>query len=43
MDISDDSLRLDPVWLEIDNNVCGLLSSGPAASSVAERLAPAGS
>ncbi len=42
VDISDDGPSLDPVWLEINNNVCGLLSSGPGASAVAERLVQAG-
>ncbi|MDQ1026003.1 hypothetical protein QF035_003585 [Streptomyces umbrinus] len=42
MDISHEGPRLDPVLLEIANNVCGLMRSGPHASSVAERLVRAG-
>jgi hypothetical protein len=42
VDISHEGPRLDPVLLEIANNVCGLMRSGPHASSMAERLVQAG-
>ncbi|MFH9611088.1 hypothetical protein [Streptomyces sp. NPDC017448] len=42
MDISDEEQPLDPVWLEINNNVCGALTEAPGASLVAERFIGAG-
>ncbi|MGW7056538.1 hypothetical protein [Streptomyces sp. NPDC054887] len=33
---------LDPVWLEISNNVCGDLAGAPSAALVAERFTEAG-
>ncbi|GAB1333423.1 hypothetical protein ACE1SV_00130 [Streptomyces sp. E-15] len=42
VDISDEGQPLDPVWLEINNNVCGGLAGGPSASLVAERFIGAG-
>ncbi|WP_326624085.1 MULTISPECIES: hypothetical protein [unclassified Streptomyces] len=42
MDISDEGRPLDPAWLEIDNNVCGVLQGSPRASMVAERFVEAG-
>lgn len=42
MDISDAGQPLDPVWLEINNNVCGSLAGAASASLVAERFIGAG-
>lgn len=42
VDISDEGRPLDPVWLEINNNVCGGLAGAPSASLVAERFIGAG-
>ncbi|WP_185899160.1 hypothetical protein [Streptomyces sp. WAC07061] len=42
MDISDEGQPLDPVWLEIDNNVCGGLAGASSASLVAELFIGAG-
>ncbi|MFF8387379.1 hypothetical protein ACF053_27580 [Streptomyces kanasensis] len=42
MDISAEGRSLDPVWLEINNNVCGGLVGGPSPSLVAERFIRAG-
>ncbi|MEV7700961.1 hypothetical protein AB0O62_31105 [Streptomyces sp. NPDC086779] len=42
MNISDEGQPLDPVWLEINNNVCGGLAGAPSASWVAERFIGAG-
>ncbi|WP_435972187.1 hypothetical protein [Streptomyces sp. Qhu_M48] len=42
MDISDEGQPLDPVWHEINNNVCGGLAGAPSASWVAERFIGAG-
>nr|WP_177232778.1 hypothetical protein [Streptomyces sp. Ag109_O5-10] len=42
MDISDEGQSLDPVWLKINNNVCGGLAGAPGASWVAERFIGAG-
>ncbi|MET9465476.1 hypothetical protein ABZY44_11790 [Streptomyces sp. NPDC006544] len=42
MDISDEGQPLDPVWLEINNNVCGGLTGAPSASLVVERFIGAG-
>lgn len=42
VDISDEGQPLDPVWHEINNNVCGGLAGAPSASSVAERFIGAG-
>lgn len=42
VDISDEGQPLDPVWHEINNNVCGGLSGAPSASLVAERFIGAG-
>ncbi|MFE2323758.1 hypothetical protein ACFXD5_07510 [Streptomyces sp. NPDC059385] len=42
MDISDEGQPLEPVWLEINNNVCGGLKGAPSASLVAQRFIGAG-
>ncbi|UUS35080.1 MULTISPECIES: hypothetical protein [Streptomyces] len=42
MDISDEGQSLDPVWLEINNNLCGGLVGASSASLVAERFVGAG-
>ncbi|MGX1887118.1 hypothetical protein [Streptomyces sp. NPDC055287] len=42
MDVSDEGQPLDPVWLEISNNVCGDLAGAPSAALVAERFTEAG-
>lgn len=42
VDISDEGQPLDPVWLEINNNVCGGLAGAPSASSVAAKFIGAG-
>ncbi|MFD8289494.1 hypothetical protein ACFV2B_14930 [Streptomyces lavendulae] len=42
MDISDEGQPLEPVWLEINNNVCGGLTGAPSASLVAQRFIGAG-
>jgi len=42
VNISDERQPLDPVWLEINNNVCGGLAGAPSASWVAERFTGAG-
>ncbi|MFE2325432.1 hypothetical protein ACFXD5_16190 [Streptomyces sp. NPDC059385] len=42
MDISDEGQLLDPVWYEINNNVCGGLADAPSASLVADRFIGAG-
>ncbi|MFF1779788.1 hypothetical protein [Streptomyces virginiae] len=42
MDISDEGQPLEPVWLEINNNVCGGLTGAPSASLVAQRFVEAG-
>ncbi|MFF5455315.1 hypothetical protein ACFY40_29400 [Streptomyces sp. NPDC012950] len=42
MDVSDEGRSLDPVRLEISNNVCGVLAGAPGGSWVAERFIRAG-
>ncbi|WP_329202655.1 MULTISPECIES: hypothetical protein [unclassified Streptomyces] len=42
MDISDEGQPLDPVWFEINNNVCGSLAGAPSASLVAGKFVGAG-
>ncbi|MFZ3475114.1 hypothetical protein ACODT3_00375 [Streptomyces sp. 4.24] len=42
MDISDEGQPLDPVWCEINNNVCGGLAGSPSASLVAGKFVGAG-
>ncbi|MGW1799721.1 hypothetical protein ACWCQN_28040 [Streptomyces sp. NPDC001984] len=42
MDISDDGRELDPEWVEVGNNVCGVLRGCRDASAVAEHFVRAG-
>ncbi|MFF3619336.1 hypothetical protein [Streptomyces sp. NPDC002467] len=42
VDISDEGQPLDPVWHEINNNVCGGLADAPSPSLVADRFIGAG-
>ncbi|MFD0369624.1 hypothetical protein [Streptomyces sp. NPDC127114] len=42
MDLSDEGRPLDPVWLELDDNVYGSLAQDASASSLAERFVGSG-
>ncbi|MET9361309.1 hypothetical protein ABZX93_10380 [Streptomyces sp. NPDC006632] len=42
MDISDDGRKLDPEWVEVGNNICGVLRGCRDASAVAQHFARAG-
>ncbi|MEV7415485.1 hypothetical protein [Streptomyces sp. NPDC089919] len=42
MDISDEGQPFDPAWLQINDNVYGVLTAAPTASTVAERFIGAG-
>ncbi|MFI1067080.1 hypothetical protein ACH4TC_35000 [Streptomyces spororaveus] len=42
MDISGEGRPLEPVWFEINNNVCGGLTEAPSASLVAQQFVGAG-
>ncbi|MGQ4382859.1 hypothetical protein [Streptomyces sp. SAS_270] len=42
MDISEDGQQLDPEWVEVDNNVCGVLRGCQDASAVAQHFVRAG-
>lgn len=42
VDISDDGQKLDPEWVKVGNNVCGVLRSCRDASAVAQYFVKAG-
>ncbi|MEV7991975.1 hypothetical protein AB0O67_08670 [Streptomyces sp. NPDC086077] len=42
MDISDDGRKLDPEWVEVGNNTCGVLHGCRDASAVAQHFVRAG-
>ncbi|MGW1066478.1 hypothetical protein ACWD4F_18435 [Streptomyces aureus] len=42
MDISDDGRKLDPEWVEVGNNVCGVLLGCRDAPAVAQHFVRAG-
>ncbi|WP_405998468.1 hypothetical protein [Streptomyces sp. NBC_00829] len=42
MDLSDDGQQLDPEWVELGNNVCGVLRGCRDASAVAQYFVRAG-
>ncbi|WP_216591069.1 hypothetical protein [Streptomyces brasiliscabiei] len=42
MDTSDDGLKLNPEWVEIGNNVCGVLRGSRDASAVAQHFVRVG-
>ncbi|MEW2345384.1 hypothetical protein [Streptomyces griseoaurantiacus] len=42
MDVSDDDQKIDPEWVEVGNNVCGVLRGCRDASAVAQHFVRTG-